>query len=105
MWMEWGCALRSVGLHSLACLAPTNIAIGILHHVHPPVNFQQSCFQLPWPRVSSCGEVMLKPEDCLTGFFRYPRDPSLLPESHSVSHPLIIKPLWLLYMHRTIFLE
>src|ERR1700720_3272848 len=99
MRMEWGCALRSIGLHLLASLAPSNIAFSILHHVHPPVNLQQRHSQLPWPWVSSSGEVMLKPEDCLTGFLGYPCDPSFSPESHSVLCPLIIKPLWLLYMH------
>src|ERR1700731_510481 len=105
MQMEQGCMLHSVGLHPLASLALANIVISILHHVHPPVNFQQCHSQLPWPRVSSCGEVMLKPEHRLMGFLRYPRDPFFSPESHSVSRPLIIKPLWLLYMHCAIFLE
>src|ERR1700730_12070405 len=105
MWMEQGCVPCTVRFDLLASLAPTSIAISILYHVHPPVSFQQCCPQLLWPGVSHCREVMLKLEDCLSGLLWYPSGPSLSPESHLVSCPLIIKPLWLLYMCHTIFLE
>src|ERR1700720_1097788 len=103
--MEGSGMLSMVRLRALASLAPRCITVGILHHIHPPVGLQQGRSQLPWARVPSSWEIMLKLQNLLTYFLRHPGDSSFPPQPHPVSRPLVIKPLWLLYMHRAIFLE
>src|ERR1700731_3333390 len=104
MWVEQGSMLGAVRLRLLACFAPPCIVISILYHVHPPVGLQQCGSQLLWAWVPCTREIMLKTEDHFVSFCWHPHDPSLSP-SCLILHPLIIKPLWLLHMYCTVFLE